>query len=374
MADLKFEFAMREDPPREVGPLWSAIVGSVQMLKRPKDAAEHDGWTTVETLASVACKILIDKQYSFWKSVFAIQDGVNPNRFFMGFTTRGSFTLHHVMGCIVYFDASGTAKECQPLRTEVCSYDYRNGPLDHEAGCLVNQSLVFACQHRDSRNLELTVNLLSYDDQILAQQDGFYTTFQGGYFAFERATKYPRFLYGSAQPDSGFDHILVDVGSLHKTPTGRYALTYTTFPSSTTSAELDACACGPACSGLKGKYPAYGDGYPEACVRCGLKTVNATINSRGLGFSFCFPCLIRFSASWGQWQCCRNAKKTTDGGYAICETGLSADFQCAAAHGPDVELNCQITRQSLKFPFRQFVQLTSKSKGLKRTRSPSSLL
>jgi hypothetical protein len=286
--------------------------------------------------------------------MFAVQDGFQLNRYFIGFTYWSEYTNCHICGMIVYFDSTGVMVEKNILESIVCKFDSRNGCIDESKAFFYKRSLLFYQVHRDIRELMLFVNLLSYSDTI-HYKSTIYTQIKANQICSKK-----RFIHIKTDANLLIDlHSLTFVKNEKKdtlfNSNGHLLLDYykinhesesevDDFIKINTDEELDF------------------EGYPLKCVNCLHLTKmgvyccdNFTI---GLGNSYCPRCVMRFSKSDNSWICCKLTSKADDddnenyyANICSCKLNPSNNYICEQpSHSTKYGLTIRYTEQTYKYP------------------------
>lgn len=114
--------------------------------------------------------IVLEKDPGIFSTIYAVQDGLEKNRYFIGFIEESN-----IVGMIVYFSLPEMEKlctlkdfKCHPVKTQVLedtlyTFDFRNSsPKTY----LYSQSLIFTQSHRDGHKLLIGMALLHYNDTL----------------------------------------------------------------------------------------------------------------------------------------------------------------------------------------------------------------
>lgn len=314
-------------------PLFERMVRSFQFKLQAPDGAPD--WCVLEQLPEQdpsQVRLLMKPAFEYGEC-FAVRDGRVPNRYFVGFVVTDS-TYGCVMGLMLYFDMStgrvGAQKVCN------CVLARSEMRVDHRNTWLVDQTLVFGFRHQATSRLVLTVNLLSYEDTVIAQDE----TRELDILLRARPERLDRdatgrFLHVRNQED---EQVLLDLGTLDS---AEQEMRYHILPPDAPLETVEPVAV------------RFGDGYPLTCARCQQETASASFvegyGSMFLGLSYCPDCGIRFSRTDRQWLCCRVVRRS---GVTICHAKLEGNEECAQTHLPS---RCDFRGKAVKWPFRRRV-------------------
>jgi len=346
--------------------------------------------------------ILSNKNFEYG-SIFATQDNLYTNRYFIGFQYHRMHTDNEICGMIVYFDSIGVMKQKNILYNIPCSYDTRNGQIDSTKTILYNRTLMFYQIHRDSKNLTIFVNLLNWNDKIIETKTFYDTKIICHQFEelknitnefIEKNNLNPRFFYvktrnynynnsnDNSNDNSNTDkHIFLDLDSLDCIEKEEKNIFTNMFSGKKEKFikldyyvlnSLDNIDDFVSVSSKFEKKELVSD-YPIFCPKCSKLTSKATHvqnkkygnSTMGLGDSFCFDCKIRYSKSENCWLCCfltTEVEEENDLCYTgICHSKLDETngFNCACKdkHTSKYKLSIKMTEETYMYPFKQTITL-----------------
>ncbi len=306
--------------------------------------------------------IVVEKDPHIFSTIYAVRDGVQKNRYFIGFIERSN-----IVGMIVYFSpydikkcsSKSSTKKYQPVETNVLStilytFDFRNGsPKTY----LYSQSLIFTQSHRDGHKLLLGMSLLHYDDYVIKSCDT-ETYINISYDDYKKDI--PTHSRLIILPDKE-GYTILDMGSLKYYTKNQYGSNYHIL--SVQSYEIDEKdSIKSFIENFKVSPEPYGDGYEVNCVKCGELTSEASwgycYNTMNLGKSYCKTCEIRYSTSNKIWLCC---KLVDDKSFCSKILNDSNEYDCDNKHSESMKVDIvSINKNSFKYPYKYKVSLTSK--------------
>ncbi len=288
-----------------------------------------------------------------FNQIYAIQDQLQPNRYFIGFVCNPTYTDSPIIGQIVYFDEQGQVKISKTLNQTLFSRDFRNGQVQTY---LYSQSLVFVQSHRDTGKIMLGLNLLDSNDNLLASE--FTHTSISSAWSWSDAKQIPRFVKIFTKDNN---IVLLDLGSLKKAEK----------PSNSIFKKSEKVSClniswylveekttENFIENFNQEPEPYTDDYKVNCVRCNKLTDIADWSCKnsfmGLGKSYCHSCQIRYSASEKQWICCQ--LNLSNG---FCSNPIDASEICNKPHSTTMKLQVvSVSEKSVKYPFKRTINLT----------------
>lgn len=288
--------------------------------------------------------IVLKNKFSF-NDAFAVRDEVNPNRYFVGFTTFTATynTNMFIVGMIIYFD-KGILKNKNIITRLLSSVDCRNGEI---VTVLYNQTLIFKQIHRDTNVLLLNLALLSYDDTLIAKHRYYFDKIKSGDNQREIINK--RFL--------SINNHLFDLSSTRLEKS-------TETPYFTKNIEINKL--------IINSYEItdneniiiedndyYNDGYPSNCIICNGVTSIASYECEyitKLGKAYCINCQIRYSITDQRWVCC----KLTEPNNYMCGNTITKNSFCKKDHSTTSIYVQYYEDQILKFPYKQSVVIGRK--------------
>jgi len=343
--------------------------------------------------------ILSDKNFEYG-NIYATQDNLYPNRYFIGFKYNNISMNYVICGIIVYFDSFGEMKRKNIFNNILCYYDLRNGNINSTKTVLYNRTLMFYQIHRDSKNLISFVNLLNWEDNII-EINTFYdtniTSLQ--YVEFKDMTKElvdknnlnPRFFYFKTHNYSYVysnnnnlneeKHIFIDLDSLDCVECYEKNNIFTNILTSKKKEfiKLDYYVLNSLdyinsfiSDSSKFENKELVPEYPIFCPKCSKLTSKATHILEqntlcGLGDSFCFDCKIRYSISGNSWLCCfLNTEIEEEKNYyydILCCSKLNKSngffCLCENKHTSKYKLTISSTEESYMYPFKKTITLVN---------------
>ncbi len=288
-----------------------------------------------------------------FNQIYAIQDYLQPNRYFIGFVCNPTYTNSPIIGQIVYFDELGQVKITKTLNQTLFSRDFRNG---HVQTYLYSQSLVFVQSHRDTGKIMLGLNLLDSNDNLLASE--FTHTSVSSAWSWNDKNQICRFAKISV-PDNKF--MLIDLGSLkqaEKLSSSIFKKSENVFSLNINWYLVEEKNIGEFIEKFPEPPEPYIDDYKENCIRCNKLTDISDWSCKnsymGLGKSYCNACQIRYSATEKKWVCCQ--LNLSNG---FCSSPIVGTEICNKPHSTTMKLQVvSVSEKSVKYPYKRTVNLT----------------
>ena len=286
-------------------------------------------------------------------NVYAIQDELEKNRYFVGFETSDNSIGINTLGMILYFDDNGKLKEKRIISKVICNYDMRNSFVNK---IMYKQSLIFTQIHRDTGTLMLDIILLSYDDILIAKHHYFEDIKPERKFSNETKVLNERFLHVKTNETN----YLFDMGSTRLEKRENKYITKSIFnlnkPDKIKKIKEEI------------KEEEYNDGYPNNCIHCGQITTFAIYSyhndnyccssSMGLGRGYCHDCKIRYSKTDKKWECCKLLPETN----YMCANTVTKNNMCDKEHSTTMDTEIEYYKEpAVKYPYKKEINVTRKN-------------
>lgn len=329
------------------------------------------------------CKIVSNKYWEYGY-MFAVQDGSQSNRYFIGFTYSGNVYIDNICGMIVYFDSTGKIGEKTIIDRIVCKYDLSNGRINTSRAIFYKQCLLFYQVHKDTCELILFVNLLSNVDRLCYKSHE-HTRIKTNWILLDK-TKHEnqRFLHVTEVLEEKnwspvkTTNVLIDLDSLKFVE--NYISLSSNFKSNSKSyllmdyykidlaADIDKCMVEITKVNIDDSSF---DGYPIKCAKCLSLTKTAMYKTNhilmGLGDSFCIDCNIRYSKSENSWICCKLSNKVDScenifsTNICSCKLEPGENYVCKEQHNHSVKFNLKIncTDKTYRYPYKDVISINS---------------
>ncbi len=288
-----------------------------------------------------------------FNQIYAVQDQLQPNRYFIGFVCNPTYTDSQIIGQIVYFDERGQVKISKTLNQTLFSRDFRNGQVQTY---LYSQSLVFVQSHRDTGKIMLGLNLLDSNDNLLCSQ--FTQTSISSAWNWIDANQIPRFVKIFTKDNN---IMLLDLGSLKQVEKPSSSIFKKLEKASylnITWYSVEEKTIGEFIENFNQEPEPFTDDYQVNCICCNKLTDIAEWSCKnsfiGLGKSYCHGCQIRYSSSEKKWICCQ--LNLSNG---FCSNPISASETCKKLHSCTMKLQVvSVSEKSVKYPFKRTINIT----------------
>ncbi len=346
---------------RYFGFIWSNIVKQLQFRKIKNNQELDDKEKVIYNSNDIAIVVKY-LPFGLFSDVYAVQDKVFPNRYFIGFVSEETYTNYCVTGTIVYFNDNGTCSQVICLKNQVFNYDFRN---NYFSTYLHKQTLIFVQSHRDTKKLIIGLNLLDINDFVIGSITQYTEiNYSNRYWddnKKELENKYERFIILKGLNNT---YTLVDLGSTREnSKNSEYGNKYIKINTFSIDLKED---IEPFVNNFSEESESYNDGYPSKCIGCDKRTHVATFEEvdkkfmffksiSGLGRSYCPDCKIRYSKTDFQWICC---KLNTENG--LCCGQITLNNPCGLAHSETSDTKViQESDPDVKYPYKKTLILTS---------------
>lgn len=325
--------------------------------------------------------IVMNKSFRFFSDVFVVPDRIQSNRYFIGFNYKVmNYTDCNICGLIIYFDSDGNMAYKSILHKVICNYDCRDGLINTLNSTFYNQTLLFFQVYRDSKQLNLFVNLLDWEDHLLCSKSIHNTNIIVGYTSLtesiEKKQLHPRFYFIKTDLNN---YISIDLGSLKLV---KKTIVNKTFSKLMYNLNSDEC--------IQLDYSnlnsldninnfllendkivdgvEYSDIYPTLCIKCNQLTKQAEYGYENsilnLGNSYCINCQIRYSFTEKCWVCCgfiNYLNHNSNSDIFNCSSKLNSlnNYVCANElnHIPKTNFKICYKSNSWKYPFKEQIKI-----------------
>ena len=336
------------------------IMNTIQLqLNKRKD---DEDITTFKNNINIYCddeQQIIQTAPHIMCGIMAIKDKKYNNKFMITYTIKDGYTTKNMFGFFVFFNEKGAVCDKKMITSMIVHYDLRDVCPTSNNIFLYGDNLIFIYTYRDIRTFciqllefsPITTNGTVSIDIKSYKYDSRYgrsiiDTNNYKYIVTEAEICWQR---NDIADEKFKKYIVYDFTSL--TITNNNKVTFKRY-----FVDDYKCMSDMACTS---EELSWYEEYPIKCIKCNLKTATASANydlskygntSVYFGNSFCYDCMIRYSASSSRWQCCKiKQHSTADTDICICNNNVLVEqnYVCTNTH---VEIQTKFNSVSTHIP------------------------